>query len=552
MIHTKFLRMLACALGVIGVLRAEEPTPEKKIQLVMEEVTNKSGITRIRAPIKNDGADATAMKEGQDYFDWPFDVFCGDIDGDGHADLFSTDHHASATNRTPGGIWLGNGDGTFAPNVLLRSQIENPAKPGSFEGIGAAWGAVVDVDGDGRSDFICSGTHGAYLNKGTEGSGPTRTLKLSLVKCGGTRSWSFNDYNRDGNLDVAWGMGSNVLFGGGKGTHPAQWKISAQAAAELRKFEDPLHHCVSADFRRTGSADILGGQSVWRWAWGGDKKPDRKEPRGVLLLNDGKGNFTDSAATFGLAEMSSTGPLVAADFDNDGFFDIFSVGLGNPDKPAKARLFFNEAGKKFALADTAQAGIDIKLNSVGGGSQYCCASAADLDNDGWLDLVVGDGANYKVRVFQNLGGRKFQEVELKSKVHGHQVRFAVADFNEDGLPDMAVNGGTAGVQVFLNRSTSPHGSIDVAVKGTAGNPSGIGALVEVFREGDPKTYVGMQHVVAENNNHVPLAPHFGLGNAARVDIRVTLPTGEVLEAKAVSSRTRVLADFQAGKIEAQK
>jgi hypothetical protein len=76
---------------------------------------------------------------------------------------------------------------------------------------------------------------------------------------------------------------------------------------------------------------------------------------------------------------------------------------------------------------------------------------------------------------------------------------------------------------------------------------GIGALVEVFRAGtlgDKSAYLGMQRVSAENQNHVPLVTHFGLGAEEAADVRVTLPTGEVLEAGNVKAKSRLAADFQ--------
>jgi len=81
----------------------------------------------------------------------------------------------------------------------------------------------------------------------------------------------------------------------------------------------------------------------------------------------------------------------------------------------------------------------------------------------------------------------------------------------------------------------------------------VGSLVEVYKSGrlgHRTAYIGMQHVTAENDSHMPLAPHFGLGQEPAADLRVTLPTGEVLETKGVKARTRLLADFIARKIAA--
>ncbi len=267
--------------------------------IVLEDVTASCGIVRQAAPKKNDAGDVEKMEDGVDYFDWPFDVFCGDLDGDGNADILSADHHASYAHRTPGGVWLGNGDGTFGPNILLSAPVEGE----KARGIGGGYGTVLDVDGDGRTDFICSEGAGCYRNEGTSGDGNARVVRFTMLPFGGARSWIFGDFNRDGSLDLACGWGSALYFGKGGGTFPSDgWQESAQATEEFSKWQDPLHSAVAADFRRSGAMEILGGQSVWRWAWGGGDQEGAKQPRGLYFVNDGKGNLTESAEPFGLAE----------------------------------------------------------------------------------------------------------------------------------------------------------------------------------------------------------------------------------------------------------
>jgi hypothetical protein len=532
------------ALGLAGVLLWAVPLGAGEA-IVFEDVTAQCGIHRQKMPMEGDKVQADKMQADADYIDWPFDIFCGDLDGDGHVDILTADHHPGKI--TPGGIYLGKGDGSFTANSLRRLVIRD--EKGNIGGIGGGFGTALDIDGDGKMDFICSEGQGLYLNQGTEGQGDARGIQLKLIRWGGWRGWAFGDFNRDGNLDVATGAG--VYLGGGKGTLPPTWKASESAGEIIRKFEDPLHHCLAVDLRRSGAGDILCGQAIWRWAWGNRK--DGKQPRGVLLANDGKGNFTEQAEPLGLAEMSSTGPLVAADFNNDGRFEVFSVGLGNDARPAKARIYVHGDGK-FAVKDAVELGVAVTPRVTGIPLQYCCASAVDLDNDGLIDLIVADGTSGKYRIFRNLGDLKFEEVTSFKVSTGHEPRFAAADFNEDGLLDLAALSGPNQLVVLLNRTQNSNRWLEVKVKGTEGNVCGIGALIEVFRThklGDRTACVGMQHVVAENQNHVPLEPHFGLGQEAAVDVRVTLPTGEVLEAKDVKAKTRALADFQANTLTAR-
>ena len=264
--------------------------------------------------------------------------------------------------------------------------------------------------------------------------------------------------------------------------------------------------------------------------------------------------MTESAETLGIVGGPPQGALVAADFNNDGFFDIIASGRGNgiEDTTRRIMLYINENGKKFIPRDGPDVGLAV-LRTTDYNITYSSAVAVDLNNDGLIDVVVGD-ANRTYRVFRNLGDFRFKEIATL-RPGARMARPASADINEDGLMDLVVNEGKVGLTLYTNRSTDTGGWVEVAVNGLDGNTGGVGALVEVFKAGklgDRTAYVGMQHVPAENDNHVPLAPHFGLGPEKAVDVRVTLPTGEVLEAKDVKTTSRIVADFVAKRIELRR
>jgi hypothetical protein len=140
---------------------------------------------------------------------------------------------------------------------------------------------------------------------------------------------------------------------------------------------------VVLDYNRDGKPDLfLLGAAV------GDG-----HVRDVLLRNDGEGRFTDVTAEAGLAGPRPSLGCCVADFDNDGYPDLFITGAG------EQRLFRNN--RKGGFEDvTAEAGLD-KLKTV-------CLGAAfvDLDQDGDLDLLVAQYADTPEHAAALLAGKE--------------------------------------------------------------------------------------------------------------------------------------------------
>lgn len=143
--------------------------------------------------------------------------------------------------------------------------------------------------------------------------------------------------------------------------------------------------------------------------------------------------FEEVAKDIGLGEQvsyddrSMSGGVVVFDYNNDGYEDIFSVGglLNN------SGLFKNNGDGTFVNVYSSS-GIDIPQTQHVVG----CA-AADLDNDGNIDLIVTTSEQYDNYLFKNIGG-KFRDVTLNSglevKVWSTAVSFI--DFDKDGDLDI--------------------------------------------------------------------------------------------------------------------
>ena len=118
-------------------------------------------------------------------------------------------------------------------------------------------------------------------------------------------------------------------------------------------------------------------------------------PRNFLYHNNGDGTFArvDSAPI--TTDIMNAEGCVWADFDKDGDLDLFvSVGLGANDV-----LYRNDGGGVFTRL------THIPPVESGGSSRGC--AWADYDNDGWVDLFVANESNQKNFLFHNDGGNGF-------------------------------------------------------------------------------------------------------------------------------------------------
>lgn len=178
-------------------------------------------------------------------------------------------------------------------------------------------------------------------------------------------------------------------------------------------------------------------------------------PRSILYHNNGDGTFTDVTQKAGVSAPGWSTSAVWFDYDNDGLLDLFVCGMISYDKPhniycgapelraycmptayppAVSRLFHNNGDGTFTDVSH-RAGIDIPGKAWG-------VVAADINNDGWMDLFV---SNDKVPnfLFANRGRGKFEEIGGLAGVAYNNMGVArsgmgvdAADFDQDGWLDL--------------------------------------------------------------------------------------------------------------------
>jgi enediyne biosynthesis protein E4 len=167
-----------------------------------------------------------------------------------------------------------------------------------------------------------------------------------------------------------------------------------------------------------------------------------------LFINNGDGTFTESAAKYGLDLAAYSTQAVFFDYDHDGDLDCFVLNQSHHpnenivdtsnrrkfDPMAGGRLYRNDLKTTGKFTDvSAQAGILQSSLSYGLG-----VSVADLNNDGWDDIYIGNDFHENDYYYINNGDGTF--TESGAKHFGHYSRFSmgndIADYNNDGQPDV--------------------------------------------------------------------------------------------------------------------
>ena len=259
-----------------------------------------------------------------------------DFNADGHVDLAVT--NAGSNNVS---VLLGNGDGTFEP----ATNYGLGAMP--LEGLTTA-----DFDGDGDLDLAAtnywSSNVSVLLGNGDGTFGAASHYGVGMYP----RCVAAADFDEDGNADLAvtntLGLGLSLLAGNGDGTFEAPVSSTLTGSPWI---------IATADFNDDGHSDV----AVVRHTLS----------RVSILLGHGDATFTATEYTV------STGPqwVTAADFDGDGTADLAVPSLYED----CVSLLLGNGDGTFAYAPE---------HPIGVGQEPFGSAAADLDGDGYADLVV--------------------------------------------------------------------------------------------------------------------------------------------------------------------
>ena len=415
-------------------------------------------------------------------------VAAGDYDNDGHVDLF-----VAGVNRNV--LYRNRGDGTFE-DVTERAGI----KSGAWS-VAAGW---FDYDGDGRLDlFVVNYVRWSPAFDRFCGD-PVRKLRV---------------YCHPRYFD---GLPNSLYRNRGDGTFE---DVSERSG--IAKHVGKGMSVAFADYDQDGHIDAYVTN---------DAVPN------FLFRNRGDGTFEETALRAGAALPDRGAPVSSMgadfrDYDNDGRPDLAVTALAGETFP----LFRNEGGGQFREATSASglAALSARLSGWG-------LALADFDNDGWKDLFTAnahvndeiesfEAARYRLpaAVFANRGDGTFGDASATSGVGSQPPRahrgLAVADLDGDGRLDVVTSALGEPAELWVNESAGGNGWLRVELTGTRSNRDGIGAVVRVGAQANPMTTA----VGYASSSHAGV--HFGLGRAAKVDVEVAWPSGAVQRVAGVSA-----------------
>lgn len=393
--------------------------------------------------------------------------------------------------------------------------------------------AVGDLDLDGRLDVIvtCPGNDSVQVFYGLAGGGFVRTAPVVLpggdVNPGKVVVADLNnDLWPDCALVVIDGQEVMAFYNNGGSRDISSWTTSA------RPLNYDPYGLVAADINGDGNQDLL--VSVAEAGTGNN---------GVRVL---LGNGTQTLQAPGpIYQTGEEYPLAitAGDFNGDGVLDVAAVHWVNNTSPAELGVILGNGDGTFGLPATQDMSLPTAF------PEWTAIETADLNGDGYLDLVMACGAGQIVYTFFGEGDGTF-DTPREYPLTGDSLDIAVADFNGDNKPDVAFSLDTGKMGVLFNKgdgffeviSPLPPISGDPRLWGefpTDGAPTGLTAA---DMDGD-----GAMDVVLAVAGRNAVGVMKNLGDSPRIPGRINVNTAPVEVLRAIFREEHVAAgDMLAG------
>jgi enediyne biosynthesis protein E4 len=293
-----------------------------------------------------------------------------DYDGDGRLDVYTVSAFELDDKRQriphPSALYHNLGGWKFK-NVAHEAGVD-----AATLGNGVCAG---DFDGDGRLDLYVT-SYGPNLLFRNNGDGTfSERAEAAGVKAGGwSTGCAFLDGNGDGHLDL-----------------------------------------YVARYATLAWPDVVGARRTMSWRGGPKVMVGPVGLPGAADLyyeNRGDGTFAEATEARGLADTAPAYGfgVVATDYDNDGWMDLYVANDSNPNF-----LFHNRGGGRFESMGLLSG---VALSGEGRAQAGMGVDAGDYDNDGGMDLVVTNFAHDSNTLYRNLGKGLFADVTQESGLAG--------------------------------------------------------------------------------------------------------------------------------------
>ena len=497
-----------------------------------------------------------------------------DYDHDGWLDIFlvnGSSFDGFSEGREPTSyLFHNNRDGTFT-DVTQDAGLTH-----------SGWGqgcCVGDYDNDGLDDLFVTywGRNVLYRNKG-DGTFEDVTERAGVA--GEGRRWGaaccFLDYDRDGLLDLfvanyvnfdpkdspepggaescwynnlavacgpqGFGGGTNILY---RNLGDGRFEDVSESAGVTEPRGPAEASFVKSNWRPRGSYGMGAVAADFDNDGWTDIYVACDTAPSLLYRNNQDGTFSEIGIAAGCAFNEDGAALAGmgvgvADYDGDGWFDIVRTNFSDQ----VTTLYQNNGDGTFYDASLA-AGLGVNTKYLGFGAGFF-----DFDNDGWKDILLANGhvypniegqnlhVTYKQRkiLYRNRGNGRFQDISRRA---GDGIATpkvsrgcAFGDFDNDGRVDVIVNNLDDAPSLLRNECVNGNHWLMVKCVGVRSNRSAIGTRVIVTTGSRLQIDEVMSGSSYYSQNDLRL--HFGLGAATRADrIDVRWPSGETESFEAV-------------------
>lgn len=240
--------------------------------------------------------------------------------------------------------------------------------------------------------------------------------------------------------------------------------------------------------------------------------------RNMLQLNNGNGTFSEVGQQMGISNTDWSWSALFADYNNDGWQDLFVSNGYKRDYTNRDFLNFMET--------------------------FIGEKKSNLKREDVLEIINNmPASNVSNYIYENLNGKRFKNVTeawgLKDFTNSNGA--AYGDLDNDGDLDLVVNNINVPVGIYRNNSNETHNYIQIQLKGNKKNIQSLGTKITVHADGFMQT---KEHFTTRGYlSSVGSLLHFGLGKVKQIDsIEVQWPDGSSSTKRKIAVNQQLLID----------